>query len=361
MKGRKLLDKTMLLLSLCIAGLMLLATPLFYFLTKFYYAEDLMKAINIIKGNNKDVPTFDLEEDIMQGVMLQFGLITVILGVAILFMMKFISRKLWQPFNNTLVQIDKFKLEDGVVPFLPDTDIAEFRQLNNALRTLMDKSLKSYNMQKEFTENASHELQTPLAVFNSKLDVLLQDNKMTREQADIFQDLYNVSNRLTRLNKNLLLLARIENDQYAAMEDINVVGKINEQLPLLYAISEDIVIKKDFRDCQLVVKGNKILFESMINNLIVNAVRHNKEGGEIFIKVGDNSLVVSNTSDGEALDEAQIFNRFYRPSEKVKGNGLGLSIVKAICEYHKWGIQYNYKNSRHYFSVHFVRQKKSLI
>lgn len=353
MKNRNLLDKTMILFSACIAGLMLLATPLFYFLTKLYYAEDLLKAINIIKSHHKDVPEFDLEEDIMQGIMLQFGLITLILGVAIFFMLKFISRKLWKPFNNTLAQIEKFKLEDGIVPYFPESDINEFTQLNNALKTLAVKSLRSYNMQKEFTENASHELQTPLAVFHSKLDVLLQDKGLTRKQAEIFQDLYNVSNRLTRLNKNLLLLARIENDQYAVMEDIDVAGKVDELLPLLYAISEDIVIKKDFINITLIVKGNKILFESMVNNLIVNAVRHNKEEGEILIMVVGKSLVVSNTSDEKALDASQIFNRFYRPSEKVKGNGLGLSIVKAICDYHKWTIQYKYDDCRHYFTVSF--------
>lgn len=142
---------------ICIAVLLALATPLFYFLTKYYYAEDMADIIAAVK-QGQPIPVIDLEEDIMQGVMLQFGLIVGVLAIAIVLTLRFISRRLWQPFDKTLRQIEGFRLEDGKLPVLPDTGIKEFARLNHSLETLMRNSLASYRTQKEFTENASHEL-----------------------------------------------------------------------------------------------------------------------------------------------------------------------------------------------------------
>lgn len=353
MRKKKLLTKTMAQFSVCIAILLVLSTPLFYWLTKHYYAEDLMMVIESNRTYPGKIPVLDLEEDIMHGIMIQFGLITVILGTAIILMMNFISSRLWKPFNKTLCQLDKFKLEDGVVPALPDSNIKEFTRLNNTLARLMANSMRSYNMQKEFTENASHELQTPLAVFQSKLDVLLQDQNLTRRQAEIIQDLYQVSNRLVHLNRNLLLLARIENEQYSNMKTVDIVAQTDRVLSLLDTFLSGIIIKKDMRQPSLRIKGSEVLIESLINNLFVNAVRHNKQGGEILVTLSDNSLVVSNTSEEGALDGKHIFNRFYRSSGHTGDNGLGLAIVKAICDYHKWKISYEYKDLHHVFMVKF--------
>lgn len=90
-----------------------------------------------------------------------------------------------------------------------------------------------------------------------------------------------------------------------------------------------------------------------MNNLIVNAIRHNKPNGTITITLSSGSLMFANTSDETALDEHLIFNRFYRPTEKSEGNGLGLAIVKAICQYHGWDIAYTYHDGQHTFTVTF--------
>lgn len=156
----------------CIAVMLLLATPLFYLLTKHYYAEDMIDIIEAVRSG-QPIPALDLEEDIMKGVMIQFAVITFVLAVAMALTVRFISRRLWQPFDRTLCLIEGFRLENGRVPDFPESNVTEFVRLDSTLRTLMHNSLASYNMQKEFTENASHELQTPLAVFQSKLDLLL--------------------------------------------------------------------------------------------------------------------------------------------------------------------------------------------
>lgn len=333
MKKKSLMYKSLTQFIVCVAILLLLATPLFYWLTKSFYAEDIIDIIEAVQ-QGKPVPALDLEEDILHGIMIQFALIVTVLGVAIVLTMCFISGWLWQPFDKTLEAIEHFKLENGVCPQLAESDTKEFVRLNIALQRLMTDSLHSYRLQKEFTENASHELQTPLAVFQSKLDLLLQQPELTERQAAIIQDLYQMNSRLSRLNRNLLLLAKMENNQFSRTESVDVITVIKDLQPYLESLSGGLILKQNFSTASLPIKANRSLLESMVNNLVVNAVRHNKTSGEITVSLSDNRLMVSNTSDDAALDADQIFNRFYRPSEKTTGNGLGLSIVKAVCDYH---------------------------
>ena len=347
MKKKSLMYKSLTQFIVCVAILLLLATPLFYWLTKSFYVEDMIDIIEAVQ-QGKPVPALDLEEDILHGIMIQFALIVTVLGVAIVLTMRFISGRLWQPFDKTLEAIEHFKLENGVCPQLAESDTKEFARLNTTLQRLMTDSLHSYRLQKEFTENASHELQTPLAVFQSKLDLLLQQPELTERQAAVIQDLYQMNNRLSRLNRNLLLLAKMENNQFSRTESVDVVTVIKELQPYLESLSGELVLKQNFSADSLPIKANRSLLEGMVN------VRHNKTGGEITVSLSDDRLTISNTSDDAALDADQIFNRFYRPSEKTTGNGLGLSIVKAVCDYHGWKISYAYTDGKHEFTVIFL-------
>lgn len=161
MKKKSLMYKSLTQFIVCVAILLLLATPLFYWLTKSFYAEDMIDIIEAVQ-QGKPVPALDLEEDILHGIMIQFALIVTVLGVAIVLMMRFISGRLWQPFDKTLEAIEHFKLENGVCPQLAESNTKEFARLNTALQRLMTNSLNSYRLQKEFTENASHELQNAI-------------------------------------------------------------------------------------------------------------------------------------------------------------------------------------------------------
>lgn len=349
---KSLLQKSLARFTICTVIIFILATPLFYLLTKYFYAEDLREIIEAAQSG-VPLPKTDLEQDMLAGIVLQFGLIMAVLLVSLILMLKLISKNLWAPFDDTLKRIEHFSLEKGALPQFTKSNIKEFNRLNSVLTQLIENNLNSYKIQKEFTENASHELQTPLAIFQTKLDLLIQQPNLTEQQAEIVQSLYEVSARLTRLNKNLLLLAKIDNRQYTQMELIDVVLIIEKVLPFLYDFTQGITIRKDIQVASLTIQANRTLLECLINNLVVNAMRHNIADGEISIIIKSNQLVISNTSSEGMLDKEVLFERFHHLSEKMKGNGLGLAIAKAICNLHGWEIEYQYKADRHEFIVSF--------
>ncbi len=348
-----LLRNTLTWFVICMIALMLLATPLFYWLTKSFYAEDLIDLIEAVQ-RGQSIPRLDLEEDIIQGVMIQFGIITVVSGIAVVLTISLISKRVWRPFYNTLEAVESFRLESGVLPSLQESRIKEFSDLNTALSHLMTGCIKSFRVQKEFTENASHELQTPLAVFRSKLDILSQLPELTERQATIIQDLNQINNRMSRLNRNLLLLAKMENSQFDGTGLVDVVDVVKD-MPYIESLLDGLTLHTDFSVGTLQVRANRPLLEILFSNLIVNAVRHNKPQGEILVKVTPESLIVANTSYEKALDRNKIFERFYRPTQDSKGCGLGLSIVKAVCNYHGWKAGYSYKKEGwHEFKITFI-------
>lgn len=352
-KPKSLMRRSMTRFVACIAALFVLAAPAFYLLTKNYYAEDMADLIEAVQSG-KDIPTMDLEEDIMKGIMLQYLLITALLCIGIMLTIRLMSKKLWQPFDKTLSIVESFKLENMKVPVLPQSDVKEFERLTDALRKLMKKDIDSYVAQKEFTENASHELQTPLAIFQTKLELLLQQPELTAEQANIIQDLFQMTSRLSHLNRSLLLLAKIDNKQFDTKDHIQLAQFIEGLIPSLESISGQLRIYRLYPQKPLSINANRILLESMVNNLFINAVRHNTPDGTITIGIDDNKLTIANTSTEPPLSPSLIFRRFYRPAQNKSGNGLGLAIVKAICDYHGWNIEYQYKENQHCFVVSFA-------
>lgn len=351
---KSLLQKSLKQYTICTFIVLLLATPLFYLLTKYFYAEDLRAIIEATQSGHP-VPPTDLEQDTISGIVLQFALTMGILLISLVLMLKFISKRLWAPFDDTMQRTELFSLEKGEIPIYIKSDIKEFNRLNAVLTRLTKKNLQIYKMQKEFTENASHELQTPIAVFKSKLDLLLQQPNLTEQQADLLQSLYDVAARLARLNKNLLLLAKIENKQYSELETVDLVEVVNRLLPLFSELAQDMTIHKKIEMDSCPIRANRILLESLMNNLIINAFRHNRPKGEITIAISNHELTVSNTSSEGEIDQDTLYKRFHRSTTEAKGNGLGLAIIKAICDFHGWEISYYYKAYEHQFSIYFSK------
>lgn len=274
--------------------------------------------------------------------------------IVIFFATRFISNRLWKSFYDTLDKIRQFNIEHSSLPDFAKTPIMEFRQLNKGLSELIKNNLKAYQNQKEFTENAAHELQTPLAVFQSKLDMLLQEPSLNNNQAIILQSLYEASSRLSRVNKNLLLLAKIENNQYTLWEPVDTKTLIEEVLPYFteQSLSRNLTIDANITDAP-VVNAAKSLAEIMINNLLLNAITHNRMNGSISIKATENEITICNTSDQSQLNTENLFKRFGKISRASHNSGLGLAIIKQICQLYSWKVSYQYHLGRHCFSIIF--------
>lgn len=353
-KQKSLTTETFRQFGCCTAICFALTAPLFYLLNKYLYAEDLIDIIETMK-HGYDIPPLDIEQDIMAGMMIQFTIIFLAIILSLYFTLRFTTKKLWHPFDDTLEKTEQFNLAQSDIPNFMETDIYEFARLNCSLKQLMKKDKETYRIQKEFTENASHELQTPLAIIQSKLDVMMQEN-LTERQMQLVSDIYIQSINMSRLNRNLLLLAKIENAQYASMEDVDIASMIMDSLHLYNALRDGKPLEvRDCRskhDCQL--RANRVLLECMLKNLIVNAIRHSTYDGDIRLIIEDDKLSISNTScEGSALDPSTLFCRFHKSSTSHRGNGLGLAIVKAICDFHNWNIEYCYEARMHQFTINF--------
>jgi len=275
----------------------------------------------------------------------------IILLVGFIKLNKNISKRLWAPFYHTLQQIKAFNLsDDKVVQFAPNT-IIEFQELNDSIARLMEGNLSTFKRQKEFTENASHELQTPLAIVQSKLDLLIQDDSITADQSRLIEETNNALSRVSRINKNLLLLAKIENQQFLAKQSINMSSKLSVMLELLANLIETRKIAFQVHaECQ--VEANSTLTEIMLTNLLMNAIRYTCNDAKLDISLFSDKLVVSNAGT-YSLEEQKLFLRFGSTSVQTPGSGLGLSIVKEICDRHGWIVSYNFTERRHSFTITF--------
>ncbi|MCI6618104.1 MAG: HAMP domain-containing histidine kinase [Prevotella sp.] len=348
---KTLLNRTMGRLAVCLTGMLLLLAPAFYLLNTRYYAEDLMDVLDEYGRTGRIVQTIDMERDVAIGLTLQYVLIAVVIGSAVIVTMRFLTKRLWSPFDETLHKIERFRLGKDPAPQFGETDISEFSRLNAAIDNLIQRNIRSYRVQKEFTENASHELQTPIALIRADLDLLLQED-LDERQSDIVNNMYDVTKRLDHLNRSLLLLAKIENNQYENKEEI-ALGELVESLLPDYdkLFSRSVVF---VRSGDPVLEVNRTLLEILVNNLIINALRNSDESAPVNIRIEKTYLRVSNHSAAKPLDADVLFSRFNNPTRRQHGNGLGLAIVKQICDHYRWEIGYDYREGVHAFTVTFA-------
>lgn len=293
-------------------------------------------------------------EGMVWSISLMFLLVISVFLIGILYVSKRTSKKIWEPFYDTIMQIRSFEIDKDKLPQFMPTDIEEFDSLNRSIERLIEKNMAIYKNQKEFIENAAHELQTPLALFQSKIDTIIQTEGLSKEQSVLLNALNNDVSRLNRLNKNLLLLSKIENETYFERLLYSINDYINKNFDFFeeQAEGKQIQISKDFKH-RMQIETNSFLVEIMINNLFLNAIRHNKKLGIIIISIENNTLTFSNTGTPDALPGDKLFNRFSKSDPSAKGNGLGLAIVKKIAELNSWTIAYSFENNLHNFSIKF--------
>ncbi len=265
-----------------------------------------------------------------------------------------ILRKSFTPLKKLLHWIHSLVPGKPVPPMDNDTRITEFRQLNEAAFEMSVANLRVYELQKQFTENASHELQTPLAVVRNKLDQFTQQEELTGKQLSDIAQIYESLNVAIKLNKSMLLLSRIENRQFQNSVDVDfntVVNDISSDLAEIYA-HKGIRISIENKDHSM-ASMNETLAGILIANLLKNAYLHTANNGNITVVVEKRILNIYNTGE-QALDQDKVFKRFYQPSVKQEhSSGLGLSIVKSICDIYQFGLSYTFTGREHLFSIRF--------
>lgn len=316
----------------------------------------LQKQVDILgKKYIVDIESSLIEkEDLIRTILsIQLGILFLLLSGAVL-INYFINRKIWKPFYDCLYSLKQFNIEHALTDEPKELRIQEFEQLNQSIHVLSVRVHQAYFSQKEFIENASHELQTPLTVLKFKLELLLQDRQLTREQGELIADMYREIEQMQELNNNLLLLSKIENGQFVNSETINLVDIIEDVKDELSLLAESklqhVKVRYKLKDI-ILPSSNKILLKVLIKNLLLNAIQYSAVEADIWMYAASGYLKVSNPGRPLEIPEEEMFKRFGRNSCSQKGNGLGLSIVKAIAQYNSYNISYEYISGLHNFKL----------
>lgn len=266
----------------------------------------------------------------------------------VFFVTKRMNKTIWYDFEGNLIAIEQFNFTENKNLNLIKSDIEEFDRLNTAIKNLTEKLKSDYLSLKEFTENASHEIQTPLSIVLLNLEEVLQQ-ELNQETFKKVVSSINAVKRLSTLNQSLILLTKIENMQFKAENTLSLNDIIQKKMQEFASLFESKKLNVRIQGEQIfLVKINDQLAEVLINNLLSNAINHNIEGGIIQISVNENELKICNSGEINSLQDEFIFKRF------TKGHstsfGLGLSIVKKICETHNLEVNYQ-KNELHCFTI----------
>ncbi len=264
-----------------------------------------------------------------------------------------ISRKIWRPFYDTLSKAKTFDVNEGQGLTLPNEDIHEFTELNSSLTKMTAKIADDYRNLKEFTENASHEIQTPLALINSRVEGLIQAKDLSNETMHWIQDIHESAMRLSRLNQALLLLAKIENGQFHDKEEVNLSKMVDARLTEMEEIfTHKHIAVEQHTEGPFITRMHPVLADVLVTNLLSNAVRHNHpQNGQLIIRYSATQLVVANTGAVLTVPPNELFERFKKQNHSSGSLGLGLAIVKQICSVYKLNIVYELNNGLHTISI----------
>lgn len=289
--------------------------------------------------------------------LLQIIIVVTIIVIACVLLVGYIVNRLvltglWRPFYKTLDKLRAYELSSQQVLSFSATDIDEFDLLNENVQRMTERVQADYQSVKEFAAHAAHEMQTPLAIIRSKLDALMQRESILKDEGATIADLENAVSRLSKLNQSLLLLTKVENRQFILNEPVYMETLLRGKISELSDIIEAKHLKLNLTTEPLSIKFHRHLTDIILNNLLNNAIRYNYEDGIISISLLNGALTISNTSDLPMLERSRLFQKFYRHSEvREDGSGLGLSIVKQICDLAGYVIRYDYEDSMHTFTI----------
>ncbi len=283
------------------------------------------------------------EDELVERILVALMMLYVTLLLAILVVNNVVLRRLWRPFHALLRELKTFRLGTGKRLSDVRTTISEFRELKFAADALVEHASEAYSQQRSFTENAAHELQTPLAIAINKLELLAEQQGSEEERMATLGEVIALLERLTRLNRSLLLLARIEGKQFSEQRIIGLgplVSQVLKEFGDLAAYRDVHLEERIVGDLELSMDPG--LARVLVSNLVKNAIVHNVPGGRVQAGMDGNGLTIRNTGDARPLDPVRIFARFHKETTSVGGSGLGLAIAKAIAVAYGLRLTYSY-------------------
>ena len=292
-------------------------------------------------------------EDLIETLLLVVtgGLLALLLAINLL--NRYLSVRLWKPFYATVAEVKAFSTRRSVIPAFPPSETDEFTDLNRELQRMTGQLQREYDSLRQFTENASHEIQTPLAIIRNHVDLLLRDPDRPEADYHSLQRISEAVTRLSRLNKTLLLLTKIEHDQFPPAAPLAVHTLLREKLEQLTPALAEKGIQLATDVTHLTISLPLALADVLLNNLLGNAVRHNLEGGRIAVTLRSGQLVVENTGPDNSLRDEQLFERFRKQSSDGNSLGLGLALVREICDRYGFGVRYDQYEGMHRVTVTF--------
>ena len=297
--------------------------------------------------------------DMVEAMLWYLGALFLLLLVCTSVGIQLILKGVFRPLHKLLDWLHCIQPGKEVPALENPTKIREFRQLSEAAVDMGNRSYKAYEEQKEFIENASHELQTPLAIVRGKVELLAESDNLSEQQMKELDEIYSTLGRAVKLNKSLLLLSRIENGQYTELEDVSVDEILDNLLPDLMDIYEhkQVRLVREKGEQPLVIRCNHSLAQILVSNLVKNALLHNEDGGELRILTTPVSLMIKNTG-GAPLDGEKLFRRFYHSIDgKKDSTGLGLAIVRSIARISSLRLTYEWQEGMHCFLL--VKENKN--
>ncbi|MFS8615319.1 MAG: HAMP domain-containing sensor histidine kinase [Solitalea sp.] len=294
--------------------------------------------------------------DLIRGIVLVQAILFLCLLAATVWVNSYFSKKIWKPFYGLLSQLQAFRLDKGQAVRMEKSPVLEFNSLHDSIQKLIDTNVHIFTAQKEFTENAAHETRNSLTAIQNQVELAAQDDKLSARQAAVLTRIDDNIRHLTKLNRDLLLLSRIESNRFDSRETVDmndflreICADFGEQLEVL-GISLETALS-----ARPELLSNRLLLRSLVVNLFSNALKHNVPGGRIDLELGGDYFRITNTGSSGALKPDRIFERFYRQSDKSESTGLGLAIVKRICRLLELKIDYRFESpDRHAFRVRFT-------
>jgi signal transduction histidine kinase len=314
-------------------------------LKSYYRSKGTNYLITVIR------PTLE-EDDLIES--LSGTLLTVISGLILAFFIInfFISKALWKPFYRTINKLNEYQINTHSPQAFESSKTKEFAQLNEALNKMTNKIYSDFVLQKEFTENASHEMQTPLAIIKAKVDLLMQSPNLGEKEMEQLEGIDLSVSKLSSLNKALLLLAKIENHQFKDAVEVDL-GQVTDKVLSNFEdriLAKNISVQKNINK-DVKVKMHPALADILITNLVQNAIRHNSEKGKINISITAKEFKISNSGQALNIKPEELFVRFKKNDASKESLGLGLSIVKSITNLYGMKIDYSFNHDLHIFTI----------